>query len=119
MAGIANGDFGASSVAADLFPMTCCRSGSCKRDCKLRCRECLRCLPCVGAPDACQLINRLNDKAAAQVLEILNDSEVRVLSENAQPMSYPQRIQAKAGEADLQQTQQQQWPEAKQDPRVA
>ena len=54
-----------------------------------------------------------------QVLEILNDNEVRVLSEDRQPMSYSQRVQAKAEEADLRQAQQQQWPDAKEDPRVA
>ena len=53
------------------------------------------------------------------MLEILNDREVRVLSENRQPMSYSQRVQAKAEEADLRQAQQQQWPDAKEDPRVA
>ena len=53
-----------------------------------------------------------------QVLEILNDSEVRVLAESREPMSYPQRAKAKTGEAELKQAQQQ-WPAAKQDSRVA
>ena len=53
-----------------------------------------------------------------QVLEILDDKDVRLLSEGAQPMSYPQRVQAKAGEADLKQARWQ-WPGARQEAKAA
>ena len=82
-----------------------------------------KCLPLTCVPHRheaflqLQLRPRSGACSALQVLEVLNDKDVRLLSEGAAPMSYPQRVQAKAGEADLKQARWQ-WPGAQQDSRV-